>query len=126
MQLDLLRFCAALGRPRPGESSDVGPVEQAIAAGDWQAAYDAVRRLSPGSNAALARVLFVALRLQEGGAPEAALDLLSPALEAHPQCAQLYWQTTQVLTELGAFEDALTALEILRQLPDGERFAKAA
>jgi tetratricopeptide (TPR) repeat protein len=112
--------------PAADYASPTEAVDAALAARDWQAAYDAVLALPLRGGDSFARVLFVAMRLREQGDPRAALDVLGGALDAYPTSAPLYWQLVDVLTELERFEDALAAVEVLRQLPGNEHVTLAA
>jgi glycosyltransferase involved in cell wall biosynthesis len=119
--LDLLDHQASLSGSAPD-----GSIEHLVAGGDWQAAYDASRSLPIDNIGGLARVLWVANGLREQGAADAALDLLGPALDAYPDEAHVHLALVRTLTDLGAYDDALVALEVLRQLPEGQRLAAAA
>ena len=55
--------------------------------------------------------------MDEEGASEAALDVLSHALDSLPQSTHLYWLLVRVLKNLGRYEDAQLAVEILEGLP---------
>ncbi len=101
-------------------------LERAVLAGDWQAAYDAALAAPAGDAASAARALFVAGRLYQQGAPDAALDLLEPLLDAAPTSTRLYWLLVRVLADLGRHDDALRAVEVLRHLPGGDRVPLAA
>jgi tetratricopeptide (TPR) repeat protein len=91
--------------------------DRAIGSGDWQSAYDAALRLSSGRTAAeAARVLFVAARLQQGGAPAAALNLLGRLHDAQPSLPAVHALLVTVLKDLGRYDDALAANEILQML----------
>ena len=84
---------------------------------DWQSAYDVARTLRGGTMAEAARLLFVALRLQNDGAPQAALNLLVRLHDAQPELPQVHALLTSVLADLGRYDDALASNEILRKLP---------
>jgi tetratricopeptide (TPR) repeat protein len=92
------------------------PTDRAIALDDWQAAYEAALALTGATMAEAARMIFVAARLHEKGAPDAALDILERLLDAQPFLPQLQFLLSRVLTDLGRFDDALAAHEILQQL----------
>jgi tetratricopeptide (TPR) repeat protein len=126
-QLAVLQLRLAIPGPTPVEyASALESVDAAIATRDWQAAYDAVLALPLGSTPELARVLYIASRLQEQGAPDAALDVLGRALDVYPRSAPLYWLLIGVFTDVERVEDALAAVEVLRQLPAGPEAALAA
>jgi tetratricopeptide (TPR) repeat protein len=109
--LDLaLRVHATSARPSPD------PVERAILAEDWQAAYDACLSLAPGEPAGFVRVLRVAHEIRERGAADASLNLLDRALDAAPDRPEVYWELMQTLTVLGRIEDAQIALEAVEGL----------
>ena len=107
------------------DSLSLPAIDELLAREDWQAAYDAALRMPTTSARALARFLYLSERLQEKGAPDAALDVLSRAMDAHSCSANLYWALVPVLAKLERYDDALAAIEILRALPDGERHALA-
>jgi tetratricopeptide (TPR) repeat protein len=115
---DLLRVALDVVRRSPEFGS---PLEQALAAEDWQSAYDAGMQLPLGTSAALARIIFLATRLREEGAPDAALDLLERAVEAYTPSRPLYMLLMQTLKDLDRFDDALAAIEVMQQLPDAEK-----
>jgi tetratricopeptide (TPR) repeat protein len=117
----------ALRRDAEMVGADVaGPLERALAAEDWQAAYDTLMALPLGTPAALARVLFLAGRLREQRAPEAALDVLERAIDVYEPSGQLYWPLLQTLKDLDRFEDAQAAIDVLRQLQGSEEPLRAA
>ena len=98
------------------ETAVAGPLERALAAEEWQDAYDLAMALPLGTPGALARVLFLAARLRKEGAPEAALDLLERATGVYEPSQQLYWHLLQTLKDLDRLDDAEVALDALRQL----------
>jgi uncharacterized protein HemY len=91
-------------------------IDRAIGLADWQSAYDVARTLGGRTMAEAARLLFVALRLQNGGAPQAALNLLVRLHDAQPELPQVHALLTSVLADLGRYDDALASNEILRKL----------
>jgi tetratricopeptide (TPR) repeat protein len=110
VRLDLVRRSPEFGNP----------LERALAAEDWQSAYDAGMQLTLGGTQALARILWSASRLREQGAPEAALDLLERTLEAYTPARPVYLLLMQTLKDLDRFDDALAAIEVMNQIPEGE------
>ncbi len=108
------------------EGDPSAALDRACGAGDWQRAYDAATSLPLDGSAGLVRVLFVATKLHEDGAPEAALDLLERLVDAYPPRPDVYWLLVQALKQVGRYEDALAALEIVRQLPDPAAEPRAA
>ncbi len=103
----------------PGGKLD-GPfaeLDRSVLGDDWQAAYEAAMALPLDDVRARARILYVADRLRQGGAPDAALDLLGRALDRAPSVARVHLLLSQVLRDLGRYEDALAALEVLGHLP---------
>jgi tetratricopeptide (TPR) repeat protein len=94
----------------------LGPLDRAIALGDWQSAYDGARTLSGQTMVETARLLYIARRLQDNGSPQAALNLLGRLLDAQPALPQLHALLTTVLTDLGRYDDALAANEICHKL----------
>jgi hypothetical protein len=111
--LDTLRGTPALVGAAVG-----GPLERALAAADWQAAYELAVVLPLGTHGALARILFLVDQLRQKSAPEAALDLLGRAIDVHEPSRPLYWPLMQILKDLDRFDDALAAIEVLRTLPE--------
>jgi tetratricopeptide (TPR) repeat protein len=101
-------------------------LDGALANETWQAAYNAVLETPMGTPAVLARTLYLAGRLREEGAPEAALDVIGRTLDAYPPSAPQYWLLVQILKDLDRFDDALASIEVLRQLPGGEATLRAA
>ncbi len=97
---------APLGSPRL--------VEQALAREDWQQVYDAVMNLDHTSAGAVARVMFAAANLREQGAPEAALDLLSRAMDRAPTEERFYVLLVQTLRDLERYDEAVEVLELLQ------------
>jgi Tfp pilus assembly protein PilF len=89
-------------------------VERAVAAEDWQAAYDAARALPPSGAASYVRLLLVAARLRELGAPDAALSLLERAMDCAPDNQLVYWELVRTLTDLGRYAEAQLAVEALQ------------
>jgi tetratricopeptide (TPR) repeat protein len=123
---NLLRLSLDLERRAPVMGDLTGPLERALVSEDWQAAYDAAMALPMGSNSTLARILFLARRLREQGAPDAALDLLGQVVDAYPPSRPLYMLLMQTLKDLDRFDDALVAIEVLNQLPEAEKSLEVA
>jgi glycosyltransferase involved in cell wall biosynthesis len=115
LTLDALRRA-----PAGGGSAVGGPLERALAAEEWQAAYDTAMALPLGTARALAPILFLAGRLREQGAPEPALDLLERAVDTYEPSRPLYWLLMQTLKDLDRFDDALAAIEVMHQLPGAD------
>jgi tetratricopeptide (TPR) repeat protein len=109
--------------PTDGKFDDF---DAAVAYGDWQAGYEAALQIPLATYAGLSRLLYLADTLRTRKAPDAALDLLSRALDAYPANAPIYWALIQVLTDLERVDDALAATEILRALPGAEALPVAA
>jgi uncharacterized protein HemY len=63
-----------------------------------------------------ARQLFVSIQLQRGGAAQAALNLLDRLHDAQPTLPEVHSLLTSVLKDLGRYDDALAANQILQQL----------
>jgi hypothetical protein len=101
---------AVATRPTTATLADV---DRAIAAEDWQAAYDAATSVKLG-HGALKRLLKVADELHTRGASDAALDLLDRGIDAYAGTPQLYYQLVQVLVALDREEDAQLALDLLK------------
>ena len=97
------------GAALPGAASDV---ERALVADDWQTAYNAAMVTPMGGQAILTRMLTVAAGLAESGDPEAALDVLTRALDGYPGDAAVYEALVPVLTILGRDEDAAIATDL--------------
>jgi tetratricopeptide (TPR) repeat protein len=97
---------AAAGSPRL--------TEQAIARRDWQLAYESVMALDVKSAGAIARIVYVAARLREQGAPDAALDLLSAGLDSGSGGERFYLLLMQTLKDLGRFDEAIEVLDLLQ------------
>lgn len=112
---DLLALTLALlGRlPR---LRGVAQLERMIALEAWQDAYEVALNMPLGSLGALAAILHLASRLREEGAPDAAVDVLGRAMDAHPQMPAVYWQLIQTFKDLERADDALAAIEVLQQL----------
>jgi hypothetical protein len=122
--LRLLELRAVAGAPlRP--LGVFGQLDAAIGLADWQAAYDVALRLSGRTTAEAARVLFVASRLQQGGAPAAALNLLGRLHDAQPELPAVHALLTSVLKDLGRYDDALAANQILQRLLADQESAAA-
>jgi glycosyltransferase involved in cell wall biosynthesis len=113
MELLALR---ALARPPVRSRRILSSTDRAITHGDWLAAADAALQLPGRTMADAARLLFVAARLVADGAPAAALTLLEHLYDAQPELPQLHSALTKVLTDLGRYDDALAANEILQEL----------
>jgi glycosyltransferase involved in cell wall biosynthesis len=113
IHIDILRERLGLAQL----STNLPALEQAIVHEDWQAAYQEAMVLPLDRPAALAQLLLVGDRLREGGAPDAALDLLNRALDGSAPTVPLYWRLTQTLTDLGRFDDAVMASDALRHIP---------
>lgn len=117
-QLETLQLkLQVLGRAPVAEDDLYGAIDTAVHAGDWQAAYDAGKELGLGGTATLSRLVYLASRLREMGAPEAALVLLGRTLDAYAPTSRVYWLLIQVLKDLDRIDDALNAVEVLRNLP---------
>jgi tetratricopeptide (TPR) repeat protein len=93
---------------------DLDPLEQALADDDWQAAYDLGMQLPPTGAASYARLLLVASNLRVRGAADAALQLLGRALDILPDDRRVYWELVRTLSDLGRFDDAEAALQVLQ------------
>jgi hypothetical protein len=113
-QQALLAVSVALEAHLPGAAKR-GSIERALAAGNWQTAYDAAMTLPLGGNAALARVLLVADGLRAAGAPDASLDILGRTLDPYAQTPEVYSALGQVLATLGRSDDAEAALTLMRE-----------
>jgi glycosyltransferase involved in cell wall biosynthesis len=111
LRLEALRGVTALP-----EAGLYDSLDGALAFGEWQAAYDAALCLNSAGAASLVRMLHLASELRDRRAPEAALDVLTRAVDAHPASAPLYWLLVQVLTDLERFDDALVATEVLKKV----------
>jgi tetratricopeptide (TPR) repeat protein len=117
----------ALRRQPAALGADVGgPLERALAAEEWQVAYDLAMAMPLGTPGALARILFLARRLRDQGGAEPAVDLLGRAVDAYAPSRQLYWLLMQTLKDLNRFDDALVAIEVLRTLPGADEQLSAA
>jgi hypothetical protein len=71
-------------------------------------------------------MLFVATRLQRGGAADAALGLLERLYDAQPRLPEVHALLVGVLKDLGRYDDALAANEILQTLLIDQKQAAAA
>jgi hypothetical protein len=113
-QLSLFVASLALEELLPGAAlpGTTGEIERALVADDWQTAYNAAMFTPMGGQAILTRMLTVALGLAEAGDAEAALDVLTRALDGYPGEPAIYEALAPVLTVLGRHEDA----EIARSL----------
>jgi tetratricopeptide (TPR) repeat protein len=100
--------------------------DAALAREAWQDAYEVALATPMGTPAVLARTLYLAGRLREEGAPDAALDVIGRTLDTYPPSAPQYWLLVQILKDLDRFDDALASIEVLRQLPGGESALRAA
>jgi tetratricopeptide (TPR) repeat protein len=100
---------------------DLSSVEQALVQRDWQLAYDRAIGIPLDSAFASAVVMYIAECLQAEGAAEAALDLLQRTIDSRPHWTRVYWLLVQVLAKLGKYQDAMAAVEVLRQLEASER-----
>lgn len=114
------RLSLLAGAIAGGSLDDLSPLEAAVVTGDWQAAYDAALRLPVEGPASLAKVVLVASRLVDQQAPEAAIDLLSRVIDMAQTEPRAYWLLLRAFTAVNRPDDALAALEILKQLPNGE------
>jgi glycosyltransferase involved in cell wall biosynthesis len=112
-QVDLLKLRVSLAER--ADLDEVSPVERALIARDWQAAYDASRSAPLDDAFESASVIHVAERLHEQGASDAALDLLERVMEARSDWPKIYWLLMQVLAALGRYDDALAAADVIRQ-----------
>jgi len=90
----------------------MGAIERAYVSDDWQAAYDAAMYTPLSGAAMLARMLVVADGLRQSGAAEAALDVLTRALDNYPGEAAIYGALVPVLNDLGRTEDAEIAAQL--------------
>jgi hypothetical protein len=113
--LALFAASCALESHLPGAASygPLGAVERAYVGADWQAAYDAAMYTPLSGAAMLARMLVVADGLRQSGATEAALDVLSRALDNYPGEPAVYGALVPVLTELGRIQDAQAAAQLV-------------
>jgi tetratricopeptide (TPR) repeat protein len=116
----------ALAGPAPVQPEVPDPVERAVGLGNWQIAYDAARGLSGQTMAEAARMLFVATRLQRGGAAEAALNVLGRLYDAQPALPEMHALLVSVLKDLGRYDDALAANDILQLLLVDQHHTEAA
>jgi tetratricopeptide (TPR) repeat protein len=114
-QLRLLELRSMAG-PASTTLDALDPIDRAIALGDWQSAYDLALTLSGRTMAEAARQLFVSIRLQRGGAAQAALNLLGRLHDTQPALPEVHALLTTVLKDLGRYDDALAANQILQQL----------
>lgn len=89
-------------------------LEVAVAGEDWQAAYEAAMRLDVGQPGSIGRLLHVANGLRQAGAPDAVLDLMDCALESPDLPQSAYFLLLSTLKDVGRFEDAEAALELMR------------
>jgi len=97
---------------KTARSGDFAALDRAVSSGSWQAAYDAAALLPLENLAALARIIRLSERLTDQGAPEAAVDLLSRAIDAHPGEPLVYWVLAHALNQQGCHADAANALEM--------------
>ena len=111
LKLRVLANCTEV--PAPDE---FGSIDAAIASRSWQAAYDAGMSLRLVGTATLARIVLLSQELREQGAPQAALNLLGRTIDTYPPSPAVYWPLIQVLKDLNRIDDALAAVEVLRQL----------
>jgi tetratricopeptide (TPR) repeat protein len=115
-QLQLLHLGVELARLQPDAKPALGSpqlVEQAIAGDDWQLAYEATLVVDLTWRGAIAGIVFVAAKLREEGAPDAALDLLGRGIETGTGSEKFYLLLVQTLRDLGRFDEALEVLELL-------------
>jgi tetratricopeptide (TPR) repeat protein len=113
IHLDVLRERLALAQP----TSQLPELEQAIVREEWQTAYDKAMALPLGGSSAKAQLLLVGDRLRESGAPDAALDLFERVLDTSSPSIPVYWRLTQTFTDLGRYDDAAMAADVLRNMP---------
>jgi tetratricopeptide (TPR) repeat protein len=90
----------------------MGAIERAYVSDDWQAAYDAAMYTPLSGAAMLARMLVVADGLRQSGAAEAALDVLTRALDHYPSEPAVYGALVPVLSDLGRGADADLAAQL--------------
>jgi tetratricopeptide (TPR) repeat protein len=114
LQSQLFDLSRSIGRV--DEDVDLWRLDGCIAVVDWQQAYETAGRLALGTQAALVRMRYVAERLAEGGAHDAALDVLNRVLDAYPPSRETLWLLVQVLTRAERYDDALAATNILQEL----------
>jgi tetratricopeptide (TPR) repeat protein len=88
-------------------------VEAAMARGEWQTAYDRAIA-SDASASSLASLLLLADSLHAAGQADAALNLLSRALDLYDSTPAIYWALIQVFAQQGRIDDAEEALTLLR------------
>jgi len=86
----------------------------AMAAEDWQSAYDVALSLEVEKAGSVGRLLHVATGLKHAGASDAALDILNRVLEAADLPHSAYWLLVTTLTDVGRYEDADATLELMR------------
>ena len=113
-QLGLFVASLALEELLPGAAlpGTNGDIERALVADDWQTAYNAAMYTPMGGQAVLTRMLTVAAALAEAGDPDAALDVLTRALDGYPGEPAVYDALVPVLTILGRDEDASIASDL--------------
>jgi tetratricopeptide (TPR) repeat protein len=113
--IELSRVAVLVERALPGAAlPGTMDVAAAIARDDWQAAYDLSMSTTQGSASALASLLLVADGLNASGQPDAAINLLSQALDLYEQTPAIYWALIQVMVQQGRIDDAESALILLR------------
>jgi hypothetical protein len=112
-QVALLAVSVALESNLPGAAKE-GSIEWAVARGKWQTAYDEAMAQPMQGWVALAKTLFVADLLHQGGADEASVDVLGRAFDAYNSSPELYFPLAEALSSLGRNEDAEAARTILR------------
>jgi len=115
-ELLLIRLDLLHATPTPPTGGVFDELDEALAFGDWQTAYDQASALSLGGTSALVRIVYLAEKLRERRAPEAALGLLNRAIDVYSSSEPVYWLLVQVLTDLERYDDALLATEVLRRL----------
>ncbi len=127
-QCDLfeLRVATLKSGPQRLDPSLASDLERAVAADDWQTVYDRALADPIEGFQALAALLVVAEALRRREAPEAALDLLTRALDRFPARPEIYWGLVEVLKDLKRFDDALVATEVLTQLQASTPLRRAA
>jgi hypothetical protein len=122
-QVALLAVSVALETNLPG-AAEAGSIEWAMARGNWQTAYDAAMAQPMDGWVALAKTLFVADILHQGGADEASVDVLGRAFDTYHSSPELYFPLAEALSSLGRSEDAEAARTLLRQyVPEPELVA---
>jgi tetratricopeptide (TPR) repeat protein len=125
LHLDLLDF--ELGLPADTARTDrFVEIDHALAARDWQAAYDAALRLPLDGMAAIARLYRVGVALMDLEAPDAAVDVLGRAADSEIQEPRVYWALVRAFNALERHEDAANALAILESIQAAEPLRAAA